>query len=117
MTKNNNTMDALFMAILMGKLREKEGLTVSPFEIRIEVSPVSITCHTSGNRKMIDDLGAEEWLKETQEKIKPIMEEQTTKFAELFSKKFGIETMPATHEAREFSEFLDGLFGNKGMGE
>lgn len=113
----DNTMDALFMAMLMSKLREKDELVVSPFEIKIEVSPISISCHTSGNRKMIEDLGAEEWLKETQEKIEPIMKEQTTKFAELFSKKFDIETIPATHEAREFSEFLDGLFGNKGVGE
>lgn len=113
----DNTMDALFMAMLMGKLREKKELIISPFEVRIEVSPVSISCHTSGNRKMIEDLGAEEWLKETQEKIEPIMKEQTTKFAELLSKKIGCETIQATHEAREFSEFLDGLFGNKGTGE
>jgi hypothetical protein len=111
MSNNNKEMDALMMAIIMHELlnKKEKDLKVSPFTVAIELTPNSISCHTEGNKALIADLGAEEWLKETQKKIEPIMSEQTTKFAELFAKKIGCEFQDG--KTSGFADFLKEVFG------
>lgn len=112
------TMDKMdkMMAMMMLReiLREDGGMKVSPFTVSIEVTPVSISAHMSGNKAMIKDLGAEEWLRETEEKIRPIMTEQTTKFAQIFSDKFGCEMSDGTDKA---TDILKELLGGQRVGE
>lgn len=119
---DNSKLDALMM--LMALEAMKGGMAdkpITPFSVSIQVSATSISCRTDGNKKLIEDIGAQEWLKETQARIEPIMAEQTTKFVELLKKRFGIsfadapktEEQTAKSEIR-FDEFLMELFGGGG---
>lgn len=86
MSKMDNRMDAMILAALMGgKGRNHE---VSPLVVKISLTPQGISSGIEADRRIIDDLHAREWLKETQDKLEPIMKEQTRKFAELFKEKF-----------------------------
>ena len=109
---SNSKLDALMM--LMALEAMKSGMTdksISPFSVSIQVSATSISCHSEGNKQFIEDIGAQEWLKETQERIEPIMAEQTTKFAELMGKKFGFSFSEPHKSETGIDDFLSKLFG------
>lgn len=109
---DNSKLDALMM--LMALEAMKGGMadkSVTPFSVSIQVSATSISCHTEGNKRLIEDIGAQEWLKETQELIEPIMSEQTTKFAELMGKKFGFSFSEPHKSETVMDDFLSKLFG------
>lgn len=109
---DNSKLDALMM--LMALEAMKSGMTdktVTPFSVSIQVSATSISCHSEGNKKLIEDIGAQEWLKETQDRIGPIMAEQTTKFAELMGKKFGFSFSEPHKSETRIDDFLSKLFG------
>lgn len=81
--------------------------------MKINVTPTSISSRASINKKLFDELGeaGEKWLKETNERICPIMEEQTKKLSEIMGKKFGF-TVSEAHAGDEadFSDFLKEMF-------
>ncbi len=88
---DSSKLDALMMLMALKAMEsDLKGKSITPFTISIEVSTTSVSCHTKGNRKLIEDVGGMEWFKETQERIEPIISEQTAKFAELLQKKFGL---------------------------
>lgn len=112
---DNSKLDALMM--LMALEAMKGGMadkTVSPFSVSIQVSATSISRHTEGNKRLIEDIGGEEWLKETQARIEPIMAEQTTKFSELMAKKFGLSFSEPKKNETGIDDFLSKLFGGGG---
>lgn len=109
---DNSKLDALMM--LMALEAMKGGMvdkSVTPFSVSIQVSATSISCHTEGNKRLIEDIGAQEWLKETQELIEPIMSKQTTKFAELMGKKLGFSFSEPHKSETGMDDFLSKLFG------
>lgn len=110
---SSDKMDALMMALIMQKIMKSDTdePKVSPFTVSIELSATSISSSVRGNKALIKDLGAEDWFKETEERITPIMKEQTKKFAEIFSKKFPCEYLDASDIPSGFSDFLDKIFG------
>lgn len=91
---NMNKMDALLLAAILGDMGRKEG--VSPLTARIIISPMGICGILEVNKKVIEDFHAEEWLKETDEMLAPIMRKQTEKFLELVKKKFNVNLKDAT---------------------
>lgn len=125
MSDMKSAMDSLVLAALLGSLGEKGK--ISPFTVSINLTPVGVESHSQANRKLIEKLHAEKWLEETNEKISPIITEQTKKFVKLLKEEFGFEEEEAEVEKKEkepakeqdisdlFVEFLDGLI--KGFGE
>lgn len=114
MAGKNNGLDAI-MAIMALKtlMNDTKDLAIHPFTIEVTVTPGSIGCSASGNRKFLEDLdGGIEWLDETNDRVKDIMAEQTTKLAELMKKKFGFETVAADSNSEDgFAKFMETLFG------
>lgn len=109
---DSSRIDALMMLMALKTMESGlENKSITPFAISIQVTPISISCHTEGNKRLIEDVGGQEWLKETQEKIAPIMAEQTTKFAELLEKKFGLSFGEVHKPGSGVNEFLKELFG------
>ncbi|MBD5464067.1 MAG: hypothetical protein HDR24_13615 [Lachnospiraceae bacterium] len=109
---DNSRLDSLMMLMALKTMEsDLKGKSITPFTVSIEVSATSVSCHTRGNRKLIEDVDGLEWFKETQERIEPIMSEQTTKFAELLQKKFGLSFAkePKT-DGPSFEDLLKQLF-------
>ncbi|MCM1224063.1 MAG: hypothetical protein NC548_57385 [Lachnospiraceae bacterium] len=114
---DSSKLDALMMLMALKAMEsDLKGKSISPFTISIEVTATSISCKSEGNKKLIEDIGGQEWLKETQEKIAPIMSEQTTKFAELMGKKFGFSFSKDSQKdgGDPIDEFLKGFFRGGG---
>lgn len=112
---DSSRLDTLMMLMALKAMgSDLKGKSLTPFTVGIQVSVTSVSCHSEGNKELIEDVGGQEWLKETHERIAPIMAEQTTKFVELLKKRFGIsfktEEQTAKSEIR-FDEFLMELFG------
>lgn len=111
---DSSRLDTLMMLMALKAMgSDLKNKTITPFAVSIEVSPTSISCHSEGNKQLIEDVDGQEWLKETQEKIAPIMAEQTTKFSELLKKKFGLSFSSEPRKASEnpIDDILKGLFG------
>ena len=109
---DSNKLETLMM--LMALEAMKGGMaakSITPVSVSRQVSATSISCHTEGNKKFIEDIGAQEWLKETQARIAPIMAEQTTKFSELMAKKFGLSFSEPRKAETGIDDFLSKLFG------
>lgn len=112
---NNSKLEALMMLMALDAMKGGiAGKSITPFTVSIEVSATSVSCHTEGNKKLIEDIGAQEWLKETQALIEPIMSEQTTKFSELMAKKFGLSFSEPKKSETGIDDFLSKLFGGGG---
>ncbi len=109
---DNSKLETLMMLMALeamkGGVKDK---TITPFAVSIQVSATSISCNIEGNKQLIEDIGAQEWLKETQALIEPIMSEQTTKFAELMAKKFGLSFSEPRKSETGIDDFLSKLFG------
>lgn len=88
MAGKNNGLDAIMaMMALKTLMNDTKDLAIHPFTIEVTVTPGSIGCSASGNRKFLEDLdGGIEWLDETNDRVMDIMAEQTTKLAELMKR-------------------------------
>lgn len=107
MAGKNNGLDAIMaMMALKTLMNDTKDLAIHPFTIEVTVTPGSIGCSASGNRKFLEDLdGGIEWLDETNDRVKDIM-------AELMKKKFGFETVAADSNSEDgFAKFMETLFG------
>lgn len=104
MSSMDNRMDAIVLAALMSSMGRKHE--VSPLTVKITLTPQGISSSIEASKKMIEDFHAEEWLKETQEKLDPIMKEQTRKFAELFKAKFHLEMREVENPNDPMPDFL-----------
>lgn len=114
MAGKNNGLDAIMaMMALKTLMNDTKDLAIHPFTIEVTITPGSIRCSTSGNRKFLEDLDdGIEWLDETNDRVKDIMAEQTTKLAELMKKKFGFETIAVDSNSEDdFAKFMETLFG------
>ena len=111
--KNDNFDAIMAMMALKTLMNNTDDLTIHPFTIEVTVTPGSIGCSASGNRKFLEDLdGGIEWLDETNDRVKDIMAEQTTKLAELMKKKYGFKTVAADFDSEDgFAKFMETLFG------
>lgn len=108
MAGNDSTMETLMMLMaLKAATGNMAGLTITPLAIKVDMSPISVSCHIEGSKKILKDFGAEEWFQETKERIEPIMQEQTTKFTELVKEKFGLSYC----EDQSMDETLRRVFG------
>jgi hypothetical protein len=112
-------MDAMMMTLVMNKIfgGKVDEQKVSPFSVSIELSATSLSSSVSGNKALIRDLGAEDWFKETEERIAPIMKEQTIKFAEIFSKKFHCDYVDILDNPSDFHDFFEQNFRGSEVGE
>ena len=109
---DSNRLDTLMMLMALKAMGNNlESKSATPFSVSIQITPTSISCHSEGNKRIIEDIGGQEWLKETQEKIAPIMEEQTAKFAELVGKKFGLSFGETHKSSGGMEDILKELFG------
>lgn len=90
MASSMDNFDKLMMAMALKRIVEgSEDLKLHPFTCEIIATPMSIECVTSGNKALLEDLdGGKEWFQETNDRIKDIMTEQTTKLTEIMKKKF-----------------------------
>lgn len=107
MAGKNNGLDAIMaMMALKTLMNDTKDLAIHPFTIEVTVTPGSIGCSASGNRKFLEDLdGGIEWLDETNDRVKDIM-------AELMKKKFGFETVADDSNSEDgFAKFMETLFG------
>lgn len=87
----------LKIALLKSIVGGEKKIEVVPFAAEIVCTPNGISCHCKGNKKMLEDIeGAEEWFEETSDLVKNIISEQTTKFAKLMEKRYGIK-LPENH--------------------
>lgn len=100
----DNRMDAMVLAALMSGMGRKHE--VSPLTVKITLTPQGISSSIEASKRIIEDFHAEEWLKETQEKLDPIMKEQTRKFAELFKEKFHLEMREVENPSDPMPDFL-----------
>lgn len=108
MAGNDSTMETLMMLMALKAATGNMGdLTITPLAIKVDMTPISVSCHIEGNKKILKDFGAEEWFQETTERIEPIMQEQTTKFMELVKEKFGLSYC----EDQSMDETLRRVFG------
>lgn len=92
MAGKNNGLDAIMaMMALKTLMNDTKDLAIHPFTIEVTVTPGSIGCSASGNRKFLEDLdGGIEWLDETNDRVKDIMAEQTTRrICDDYSKRIG----------------------------
>lgn len=81
------------LALLNGILDKDKKAEAIPFAVEVVCTPSNILCRCSGNKKMLEDIeGADEWFEETSNLVRGVMSEQTTKFAKLMEKKFGLTT-------------------------
>lgn len=88
--KNLDTL--MKIALLKSIVGGEKEIEVVPFAAEIVCTPNGISCHCKGNKKMLEDIeGAEEWFEETSDLVKNIISEQTTKFAKLMEKRYGIK--------------------------
>ncbi len=109
---DNSRLDMLRMLMALKDMRNDLGnKSVTPFSVSIQVSPTSVLCKSEGNKQIIEDVGGQEWLKETQDKVAPIMEEQTTKFAELLKKRFGLSFEEIPKPSTTIEDFLKEVWG------
>lgn len=109
---DNRNLDTLMMIMALRAMENgMKDKTITPFSVSIEVSEKSISCHSEGNQRLIEEVGGQEWLKETQARIEPIMAEQTTKFIELMKKKFGTSYSKQHKTERSIDDLLRELFG------
>lgn len=109
---DNSKLETLMMLMALEALKGGvNSKSITPFTVSIQVSATSISCHTEGNKQLIEDIGAQEWLKETQALIEPIMAEQTTKFSELMAKKFGLSFLEPQKSETGIDDFLRKLLG------
>ena len=114
MAGKNNGLDAIMaMMALKTLMNDTKDLAIHPFTIEVTVTPGSIGCSASGNRKFLEDLdGGIEWLDETNDRVKDIMSEQTIKLTDLMKKKFGFDTVKVKPNSEDgFADFLKNLFG------
>lgn len=114
MANSMDNFDKLMMAMALKRIVEgSEDLKLHPFTCEIIATPMSIECVTSGNKALLEDLdGGKEWFQETNDRIKDIMTEQTTKLTEIMKKKFGFETIAADSNSKDgFAKFMETLFG------
>lgn len=114
MASSMDNFDKLMMAMALKHIVEgAEDLKLHPFTCEIIVTPMSVECVTSGNKALLEDLdGGKEWFQETNDRIKDIMSEQTTKLTEIMKKKFGFETIAADSNSKDgFAKFMETLFG------
>ena len=114
MAGKNNGLDAIMaMMALKTLMNDTKDLAIHPFTIEVTVTPGSIGCSASGNRKFLEDLdGGIEWLDETNDRVKDIMSEQTIKLTDLMKKKFGFDTVKVKPNSEDgFADFLKTLFG------
>lgn len=113
MAGKNNGLDAIMaMMALKTLMNDTKDLAIHPFTIEVTVTPGSIGCSASGNRKFLEDLdGGIEWLDETNDRVKDIM-------AELMKKKFGFETVADDSNSEDgFAKFMETLFGGQNDSE
>lgn len=103
MASSMDNFDKLMMAMALKRIVEgSEDLKLHPFTCEIIATPMSIECVTSGNKALLEDLdGGKEWFQETNDRIKDIMSEQTTKLTEIMKKKFGFETIAADSNSKD----------------
>lgn len=114
---DNSKLKTLMMLMALESLKGGvNGKAITPFTVSIQVSATSISCHTEGNKRLIEDIGGEEWLKETQALIEPIIVEQTTKFSELMAKNFGLSFSDPKKSETSIDDFLSKLFGGGAEG-
>lgn len=114
MASSMDNFEKLMMAMALKHIVEgAEDLKLHPFTCEIIATPMSVECVTSGNKALLEDLdGGKEWFQETNDRIKDIMSEQTTKLAEIMKKKFGFETIAADSNSKDgFAKFMETLFG------
>lgn len=117
MASSMDNFDKLMMAMALKRIVEgAEDLKLHPFTCEIIATPMSVECVTSGNKALLEDLdGGKEWFQETNDRIKDIMSEQTTKLTEIMKKKFGFETIAADSNSKDgFAKFMETLFGGGG---
>lgn len=108
MAGNNSTMETLMtLMALKAATGNMDDLTITPLAIKVNVSPISVSCHIESNKKTLKDFGAEEWFQETKDRIEPIMQEQTTKFMEIMKEKFGLSYC----EDQDMDDTLRRVFG------
>ena len=94
MTKNEE-MDVLMAMLLAEALNgKKEDSTITPYTAEIRISPENFSCVTKTNKIFIGELGKAgiEWFDETNNRLEPIMREQSLKLCEILKEKFDINS-------------------------